>query len=163
MFRNRPRWPEHENHMSNARNAARIFAGFGLIALFTVAVLWPSRAAAQTGSGESFVQRSGTKLTLAGATFRYSGPNIEWLGLEGYGPHDPQGPRYPSNFEVDDALATAEEMGAKVVRSQTLGDSVGCELCIEPEEGKFNPAAFQVTDDAIQAARQHGMRLIIPL
>lgn len=134
-----------------------------LISLIVVGLMGNHRAIAQTGASSDFVKRAGTKLTLAGATFRYSGPNIEWLGLEGYGPHDPQGPRYPSNFEVDDALATAEEMGAKVVRSQTLGDSVGCELCIEPEEGKFNPAAFQVTDYAIQAARQHGMRLIIPL
>src|SRR6204780_3696649 len=118
MFRNRPRWPEKENHMSNARNAARILAGFGLIALFTVAVLWPSRAAAQTGSAESFVQRSGTKLTLGGAAFRYSGPNIEWLGLEGYGPHDPKGPADLGHFEADAALAPPAAVGAGVVRFQ---------------------------------------------
>ena len=35
--------------------------------------------------GQDFVQRTGTHLTVAGAPFRYSGPNIEWLGLEGYG------------------------------------------------------------------------------
>ena len=149
--------------MSNARNAARIFAGFGLIVLFTVAVLWPSRAAAQIGSGESFVQRSGTKLTLGGAAFRYSGPNIEWLGLEGYGPHDPMGPRYPSRFEIDDAFATAAEMGARVVRSQTMGDTVGCALCIEPEEGKFNDAGFQATDYALLAAHRRGMKIIVTL
>ena len=38
---------------------------------------------------QSFVQREGTHLALDGKPFRYSGPNIEWLGLEGYGPHDP--------------------------------------------------------------------------
>jgi len=149
--------------MSNARNAARIFAGFGLIVLFTVAVLWPSRAAAQIGSGESFVQRSGTKLTLGGEAFRYSGPNIEWLGLEGYGPHDPMGPRYPSRFEIDDAFATAAEMGARVVRSQTMGDTVGCARCIEPEEGKFNDAGFQSTDYALLAAHRRGMKIIVTL
>src|SRR5271168_3601310 len=90
---------------------------------------------------QSYVQRAGTHLQLDGAPFRYSGPNIEWLGLEGYGPHDPMGPRYPSHFEIDDALATAAEMGAKVVRSQTMGDTVGCPLCIETEEGTCNEAA----------------------
>ena len=134
-----------------------------LVTLALTGIIGCGLAAAQLFSGTEFVKRTGTKLTLGGTPFRYSGPNIEWLGLEGYGPHDPQGPRYPSHFEVDDAFATAEEMGAKVVRAQTLGDSVGCELCIEPEEGKFNPAAFKATDYAIEAAKDHGMRLIIPL
>jgi hypothetical protein len=112
---------------------------------------------------QSFVQRSGTHLTLDGAPFRFSGPNIEWLGLESYGPHDPFGPRYPSHFEIDDAMATAAEMGARVVRSQTMGDTVGCPLCIEPESGKFNDAAFQASDYAIASAAKHNIRLIISL
>jgi len=110
-----------------------------------------------------FVTRAGTSLQLDGKLFRYSGPNIEWLGLEAYGPHDPQGPRYPSHFEVDDAMDTAQEMGARVVRSQTLGDSVGCELCIEPQLGTFNPEAFKAIDYAIKAAQDRGIRLIITL
>jgi mannan endo-1,4-beta-mannosidase len=110
-----------------------------------------------------FVTRAGTSLQLEGKPFRYSGPNIEWLGLEAYGPHDPQTPRYPSHFEVDDALDTAKEMGARVVRSQTLGDSVGCELCIEPQLGTFNPEAFKAIDYAIKAAQDRGIRLIITL
>jgi mannan endo-1,4-beta-mannosidase len=112
----------------------------------TVVILAAICGSGQAQSSEQFVQRSGTKLTLAGAHYRYSGPNIEWLGLEGYGPHDPQGPHYPSHFEVDDAFATAAEMGARVVRSQTMGDTVGCSLCVEPSEGKFNDAAFAATD-----------------
>lgn len=113
--------------------------------------------------GQSFVQRSGTHLTLDGKTFRYSGPNIEWLGLEGYGPHDPFGPRYPSHFEIDDVFATAAEMGAKVVRSQTMGDTVGCPRCIEPEEGQFNPNAFQASDYALSVAAKYRMKVIITL
>jgi mannan endo-1,4-beta-mannosidase len=112
---------------------------------------------------ESFVERAGTQLQLDGQPFRYSGPNIEWLGLEGYGPHDAMGPRYPSHFEIDDAFATAGEMGGKVVRAQTLGDTVGCPLCIEPELGKFNESAFQAADYAIASAGKLGIRLIIPL
>ena len=110
-----------------------------------------------------FVTRSGRSLQLSGQPFRYSGPNIEWLGLEAYGPHDPQGPRYPSHLEVDDALDTAKEMGARVVRSQTLGDSVGCDRCLEPQPGVFNPDAFHAVDYAIKAAHDRGIRLVVPL
>ncbi len=118
---------------------------------------------AVSAQAQSFVQKHGTHLELDGQRFRYSGPNIEWLGLEGYGPHDPAGPRYPSRFEIDDGFATAAEMGARVVRSQTMGDTVGCRRCIEPELDTFNDAAFQASDYALLVARRHGMRLIISL
>ena len=121
-------------------------------------------ASAQTPARqEQFVQRAGTHLRLNGAPFRYSGPNLEWLGLEGYGPHDAMGPRLPSHFEIDDAFATAGEMGALVVRAQTLGDTVGCPLCIEPALDRFNDAAFAASDYAISVAAKYHMRLIIPL
>ena len=119
--------------------------------------------AALAASGQSFVQRNGTHLSLDGVPFRYSGPNIEWLGLEGYGPHDAAGPRLPSRFEIDDAFATTEEMGGRVVRAQTIADTVGCPLCIEPELDKFNENAFQASDYALMVARQRHVRLILPL
>jgi len=118
---------------------------------------------AKPPEGAEFVVRNGTSLQLSGKPFRYSGPNVEWLGLEAYGPLDPLGPRYPSHFEVDDVLDTAKEMGARVIRSQTLADSVGCDLCIEPRLGVFNPKAFDSTDYAIKAAHDHGIRLVMPL
>ena len=108
----------------------------------------------------SFVIRSGPRLTLEGRPFRFGGANVEWLGLAGYGPADPAGPRYPSNYEIDDALATAQELGATVVRSQTMGDSVGCEPCLEPTLGHFNAAAFERVDYALASARRHGIRII---
>jgi len=132
-----------------------------VIPRIVVALLSIAAFGQQPSSG--FVQRDGAKLTLDGKPFRYSGPNIEWLGLVGYGPHDPNGPRYPSHFEVDDAFDTAKEMGALVVRSQTMGDSVGCPLCIEPQLGVFSDRAFDAVDYAIEAAHKRGMRLIIPL
>jgi mannan endo-1,4-beta-mannosidase len=107
-----------------------------------------------------FVQQSGTQLTLAGTPFRFGGANIEWLGLSGYGPADPAGPRYPTRYEVADALDTAQELGATVVRSQTLADSVGCTQCLEPEPGSFNETAFEHVDYVLAAARARGIRLI---
>jgi mannan endo-1,4-beta-mannosidase len=133
-------------------------------ALITAAsAVWCVRAVAQIPHNDEFVQRDGTRLTLGGEPFRYSGPNIEWLGLEAYGPLDSMGPRYPSHFEVDDALDTARAMGARVVRSQTLGDSIGCPECIEPKLGEFNPEAFRHIDYAIKAAHDRGLRLIFTL
>jgi hypothetical protein len=141
----------------------KMFQRGGLLVLAFTAVFLCNQAVAQIAHNDEFVQKSGTKLTLGGEDFRYSGPNIEWLGLESYGPHDPIGPRYPSHFEVDDALDTAKAMGARVVRSQTLGDSVNCDLCIEPKEGVFNPAAFKSIDYSIKAAHDRGLRLIVTL
>ena len=65
----------------------------------------------------------------------------------------------PSHYEVDDALATARELGATVVRSQTMGDSVGCGTCIEPALGEFNKAAFAHIDYALASARAHGIKI----
>jgi hypothetical protein len=106
-----------------------------------------------------FVKRSGSSLLLNGKTFRFSGANIYWLGLLETG----QGNVYPSSFEVEDALATARAMGATVIRSHTLGISVGCTLCLEIDRGVFNQAAFQHIDFAMRAAADHGLKLIIPL
>lgn len=111
-----------------------------------------------------FVTRSGSQLKLGGKPFRFSGANIEWLGLIGYGPlnfEPSQNERFPTHYEIDDALATAHEMGATVVRAQTLGDTVGCPNCLEPRAGEFNPAAFAVMDYAIARAKYYGIRLIM--
>ncbi len=107
-----------------------------------------------------FVTRAGAGLQLDGKPFRFGGANIEWLGLAGYGPADPVGPHYASNYEIDDALTTAKEMGVRVVRSQTMGDSVGCDACLEPALGQFNQAAFERVDYALRAARDRGIRII---
>ena len=107
-----------------------------------------------------FVHRDGAQLTLAGKPYRFGGANIEWLGLSNYGPLSPSGPRYPSHAEVDAALRAAKALGARVVRSQTLADSVGCALCLEPTLGTFNATAFAHADYALAAARRHGLRVI---
>jgi hypothetical protein len=123
-------------------------------------LLVPSAASRPSGFAQSFVTRSGTRLEVAGRSFRFGGANVEWLGLIGYGPFDPSGPRYPTHYEIDDAMATAREMGARVVRSQTMGDSVGCAPCLEPELGRFNAAAFEPIDYALRSARAHGVKVI---
>jgi len=123
----------------------------------------PAPAQAQAHPSGGFVSRSGSQLMQDGRPFRFSGPNIEWLGLVGYGPLNfeaGQNERFPSHYEIDDALATAKEMGATVVRAQTLGDTVGCRNCLEPSLGHFNARAFGVMDYAIARARAYGLKVI---
>jgi len=110
-----------------------------------------------------FVTQSGPHLLLSGRPYRFGGANIEWLGLAGYGPSDPTGPHYAGHYEIDDALATARELGANVVRSQTMGDSAGCAACIEPELGQFNDAAFERIDYALASARARGIKIVATL
>lgn len=111
----------------------------------------------------AFIGHSGTHLTLNGKPWRFGGANVEWLGVSDYGPASPRPPRWPTHAEVDAALATAQRLGARVVRAQTLGDSVGCDVCLEPQLGVFNPAAFAQVDYAVASARRHGLRLIVTL
>src|SRR5919108_5149438 len=122
-----------------------------LALILAVALSLVPLAAAGTAASpaDQFVTRAGARLALAGKPFRFGGANIEWLGLAGYGPADPAAPHYPSHYEIDDALATAHELGATVVRSQTMGDSVGCDECLEPTLGRFNDAAFERIDYAL--------------
>ena len=104
----------------------------------------------------SFVTRSNSQLLLDNHAFRFAGANLHWLALEDSG-------NYPSQFEVEDGLATAKAMGLTVVRSHSLGISVGCSNCIEPKLGEFNQTAFSHVDYAINLARVYGLHLIIPL
>src|SRR5262245_49194093 len=148
------RWGPACQHTGAMRG--RILAG----AMLMVGCAAAGSASFAASQPVGFVTRSGATLQLDGKSYRFGGANIEWLGLAGYGPADPAGPHYPSNFEIDDALTTAKEMGARAVRSQTMGDSVGCALCLEPERGVFNRAAFERVDYALRAARNRGIKVI---
>jgi mannan endo-1,4-beta-mannosidase len=59
-------------------------------------------------------------------------------------------------------MNTLKFMGANVIRSHTLDNSVGNPLSIEPELGKFNDEAFDTIDWSIYQAREHGLRVIVP-
>lgn len=103
-----------------------------------------------------FVTRSGSQLMLNGHPFHFAGANIHWLALD-------DSINYPSQFRVNDVFDAAKEMGLTVVRSHSLGISTGCSNCIEPTLGVFNGIALGHVDYAIKVARDHGIRLIIPL
>ncbi|MBX0326323.1 glycoside hydrolase family 5 protein [Oscillochloris sp. ZM17-4] len=106
----------------------------------------------------TFVERQGSTLTLAAQPFRFAGSNIYWLGLD----ENVGGVDYPSPFRVSDALATAREMGATVVRTHAV-ISAGCPRCIKPTLNSINEQALVHVDYAIAAAQTYGLRLIMPL
>jgi mannan endo-1,4-beta-mannosidase len=107
-------------------------------------------------SSNGFVTRRGSQLMLNGHPFRFAGANMHWLPFG-------DSTKYTSQFEINDGLDAAKEMGLTVVRSHDLGISVGCSNCIEPALGAFNETALEHDDYVIKAARDHGIRLIIPL
>ncbi|BGP06992.1 hypothetical protein JCM10049v2_002822 [Rhodotorula toruloides] len=114
-------------------------------------------------SPSSFVARNGTRLTLDGSDFKAVGANVYWLGLDENGVPSPA---YPSKGRVLEAMAVAAAMGATTIRSQSLGISYGTALSIENALGVFKPEgdpAWDALDFAVFAARQYGLRLILPL
>lgn len=86
----------------------------------------------------TFVKRSGSKLTLDGQGFRIVGPNIYWLGLA---ENDGEGPSYPSQGRVREAMAIVVAMGGNTIRAHTLGISTGNSMSVWPTNGGTNEAA----------------------
>jgi len=105
-----------------------------------------------------FVTRKGSKLYLNGNPFRFAGPNIYWLGLD----ENVGGIDWPTPFRIVNALDTAKEMGATVVRAHTLGASHGHPKSIMPELGQFNEEALRRVDFVIREAKARQLRLVIP-
>lgn len=134
-----------------------IFA-FYILVYFCVPYVFSGKNSTQAYWSYTFVTRSGSQLYQNGVQFRFSGANIPWLGLD-----NSTGGTYPSQFRIENGIKTAKEMGATVIRSHTMGISVGCRMCIEPTLGQFNEQAFVSIDYALKTARDNGIRVIIPL
>lgn len=116
-----------------------------------------------TSGPTEFVQRQGAQLMLGGHLFRFAGANEYYLGLDDNLRDSAGSPTYPTHAAVDAALDAAASLGVTVVRSHTLGISVGTPLSVEPALGVWNEAAFSSIDYAIAAAQARGLRLMIPL
>jgi mannan endo-1,4-beta-mannosidase len=118
----------------------------------------------------SYVYRDGTTLRLLGDHWTASGANVYWLGLDenvippaGQPFYAPLNASYPTKGRTSEIMETLVTMGAKLIRSQTLGVSVGNPLSVMPTLGVYNEQAFQTIDWAVWQARQHGLRIIAPL
>ena len=118
----------------------------------------------------SYVTRDGNKLELMGEPWTASGANVYWLGLDenvippaGEPFYAPFNASYPTKGRTTEVMKTLVTMGAKLIRAHTLGVSVGNPLSLSPDVGVYNDAAFEPMDWAIWQARQHGLRLMVPL
>ncbi|KFY33265.1 hypothetical protein V494_07771 [Pseudogymnoascus sp. VKM F-4513 (FW-928)] len=118
----------------------------------------------------SYITRKGSKLLLNGERYIGGAANVYWLGLDenvippaGEPFYEPFNASYPALGRITEVMNTLVTMGAKTIRSQTLGVSTGNPLSIMPTLGAVNEEAFATIDWAIFQARQHGLRIIIPL
>ncbi|KAL9121848.1 MAG: hypothetical protein Q9187_001595 [Circinaria calcarea] len=118
----------------------------------------------------SYVYRQGAELRLNGHPWTASGANVYWLGLDenvippaGQPFYEPLNASYPTFGRITEIMNTLQTMGAHVIRSQTLGVSVGNPLSVMPALGVYNEQAFATIDWSIFQARQHGLRIVVPL
>ncbi|RDL42136.1 Glycoside hydrolase family 5 protein [Venustampulla echinocandica] len=118
----------------------------------------------------SYVYRDGTTLRLQGDIWTANGANVYWLGLDenvippaGEPFYAPLNASYPTPGRTTEVMNTLVMMGASLIRSQTLGVSVGNPLSLMPSLGVYNDAAFEPMDWAVFQARQHGLRILPPL
>ena len=115
-----------------------------------------------TTQNTEFVTRDASRLQLGGETFRASGANIYWLGLD----ENVGGVDYPTFFRIKDTLDSAHRAGITVVRSH-MGTSTAQDdantLALMPTLGEYNDDAFATIDFAVAYAGSLGIRLILPL
>jgi len=115
-----------------------------------------------TTQNTEFVTRDASRLQLGGETFRASGANIYWLGLD----ENVGGVDYPTFFRIKDTLDSAHRAGITVVRSH-MGTSTGQDdantLALMPSLGEYDDDAFATIDFAVAYAGSLGIRLILPL
>jgi hypothetical protein len=115
-----------------------------------------------------FVTRSGSTLYVGATAFRFAGFNLSapavannWL---------PDGAGYDrdvlTHFQIDDAMATANEMGVTVVRvwsaANTLG-SVQAQAQSSTYFAAINATSLQQTDYVLESAAAHNVRVIFTL
>ena len=117
-----------------------------------------------------YVARQGSNLKLGGKRWTMSGANVYWLGLDenvvppkGQPYYAPFMASYPTKGRITEAMNILNTMGARTIRSQTLGVSVGNPLSLMPALGKWNEEAFDTIDWAVYQAREHGIRIFAPL
>jgi hypothetical protein len=111
---------------------------------------------------ETFITRDGGKLMDGETEFRTVAVNAPTLlVIEDNYFH------LPSNWEIDRAFQTFNQIGATAVRTYTLSikkddDTNGQPKHIIGPDGEINEEAFVAMDNVLAAANKYGVRLIIP-
>ncbi len=123
-------------------------------------------ATSQDGTRTGFVTRDGRRLELNGKTFRFGGTNNYYLF-------------YKSRTMVDDVFADARAADFTVLRTWAfgaIGNADGSNSVAPAPDGVYfqywdgekpafndGPDGLQRLDYVVDAARRHGLRLVLPL
>jgi mannan endo-1,4-beta-mannosidase len=84
------------------------------------------------------------------------GFNAYWLGFtEEYS--------YPSHKQIEEMFQVAQQIGATVIRSHTLGFSGGSPNSLRPFDNNLNDNAWEPIDYAFSMANVYNIKLIVPL
>jgi len=137
-----------------------------LATLVAVCSLVPLRAQSVF---QNFITVRGDQLTDGDEPFRFLSFNIpNLLIVEDNFPFTGTNAwRLPDQFELQDGLATVQQMGGTVVRTYSIpvwrGDDPPAECSYVLGIDKYNENAFRTLDLALKLANDNGVRLIIPL
>jgi len=155
-------------HFSGAAKRPQFLLRPMILAFAAVLITLQSSAGAATGFSQFITAREG-RLYEGTTEFRFISFNIPNLT---YTEDDMRFERLsffrlPTAYEIDDALATIQQMGGRVARTYTLSvkkstDPVGLPRHILGP-GQLNEEAMRVLDQVLETANRRGVRLIIPL
>ena len=140
---------------------------FILLALLLSALSCANRAAADSGFTDFITQRDG-RLFEGDRPFRFISfniPNLTYIE-DDMRFSQTSGFRLPTAYEINDALATIEQMGGRVARIYVLSVKKSSDPPDIPRHilgpDQLNEDAMVMLDEALAAANRHGVRLIIP-
>jgi mannan endo-1,4-beta-mannosidase len=128
-----------------------------LLLILPVVFGWELAANLQpAGEADEFVRRSGTGLTVRGEPFYSVGVNAYFLQ---------QIAAYGDTLHVREILDEARSMGATTIRTWGFHDAPDASdpAAIQTGPGAWNEHALEALDYVVAAAREYGIRLIIPL
>jgi mannan endo-1,4-beta-mannosidase len=141
----------------------------GLAALLLI--ICSTGALAATGSPDDFpfIVARGDRLYEGEAEFRFISfniPNLHYVEDDMRFEQDLPF-RWPTEFEIRDALETVRQMGGRVVRPYALSVRKQDDPESMPRHvlgpGQFDERAFEVLDTVLAVAREKQIRLVIPL
>jgi hypothetical protein len=131
-------------------------------ALVAIATVGPAYA-----GFAQFVTRSGSTLYVGATAFRFAGFNLSGpMVANNYLPDAAYDRDVLSRFQIDDAMATANEMGATVVRVWSATNSLGSvqgQAQYGTDVDAIDSTALQETDYVLESAAAHNVRVIFTL
>src|SRR5215469_13925028 len=133
-----------------------------LAALMATIVIGPAHA-----GFSQFVTRSGSTLYVGSTAFRFAGLNLDGPAVANNSLPDGTADRdVLSDYQIDDLMAQANEMGVTVVRAWSATNALGSvqsQAQYGSDNDMVNATSLQQTDYLLQSAANHNVRVIFTL